>query len=217
MLKRAVSAEGVYELSRIYWSGSWIILLSNRKLMNIFQLLHGHAQNQMSGTALNALEIAFWYISLACSQIQLLVIQTQNDKFTLLDRSIIWIFDKFSSYIMWSILFQRCKIIQCIPFSPRFSFLPKNNASWISLFAVQSEILILKISSGMSNEHLKYGLTGPKKWQKRSLGKPTLPSPPCILCPGLCQEWERRQWSWSHHCYHQWVYNLAIQSRKTPI
>lgn len=167
MLKRTVSAEGVYELSRIYWSGSWIISLSNRKLMNIFQLLHGHAQNQMSGTALNALEIAFWYISLACSQIQLLVIQTQNDKFTLLDRSIIWIFDKFSSYIMWSILFQRCKIIQCIPFSPRFSFLPKNNASWISLFAVQSEILILKISSGMSNEHLKYGLRGPKKWQKR--------------------------------------------------
>lgn len=47
--------------------------------MNMFQLLHGHAQNQMKGTILNALEIAFGYILLGCSQIQLLAIQIQND------------------------------------------------------------------------------------------------------------------------------------------
>lgn len=47
--------------------------------MNVFQLLDGYAQNQMKGTILNALEIASGYISLDCSQIQLLVIQIQND------------------------------------------------------------------------------------------------------------------------------------------
>ena len=47
--------------------------------MNIFQIFHGHAQNKMKGTFLNALEIAFGCFSLDCSQIQLHVIQMQND------------------------------------------------------------------------------------------------------------------------------------------
>lgn len=40
--------------------------------MNISQLLQGHAQNQMKATVLNALEIAFWCISLDVSKYKLL-------------------------------------------------------------------------------------------------------------------------------------------------
>lgn len=174
MLEGAVGAEGIYELPETYWSGSWIISLSNRKLMNIFQLLHGHAQNQMKGTVL---KIAFWYISLDCSQMQLLVLQTKNNNlFYLIEASFGFL---ANSQVIWcnQSFPKDAKEFKAFHFLLGF-LLPKNKAPWISLFAVQSEILITKTAGGRSNEHLYMGQQDKKKKDDRSgsIGKSSFPS-----------------------------------------
>lgn len=143
--------------------------------------IKGRAQCRM-----NALEIAFWYISLDCSQIQLLVTQIQNDNLHCLIEA------------SFGFLANSHQIIRCDQSFSR----DKNNAKY-SIFSLGfhsyqrimdldtlihssvREILMPQTPNGRSNEHLNMTKEDRKGNQNllslKSLDKSTLLSLPYIV------------------------------------
>lgn len=194
MLEGADGAESVYELSRIYWSGSRIISLSNRNVMNIFQLLHGHAQNQMKGTVLTPRKLHFGTSHWMVAKWNFLYYRPRTKIYSTKSNENRLDFLANSQVIRCDQSFSRdTKEFKAFHFLLGF-LLPKNRAPWISLFAVQLEILITKTAGGRSNEHLYIGQRDKKMTQVGVLVNllfPPLPPLPYNLCPDLGQAGER--------------------------